>query len=91
MGAPPADPAKYDADHSRLPARTGAQVRELLPHSAGGHALQRIGQPGDGDGGREVHQQVHMARLAVELAEFGAEVRAHVPHDLLRPFRMAGG
>jgi hypothetical protein len=33
--------------------------------------------------GREVHQQVRVGSPRVELAEFRAEVRAHVPHDLL--------
>src|SRR5205809_4845636 len=33
-------------------------------------------EQGDGDGGREVHQQVDVICLAVELAELRAEVRA---------------
>jgi len=32
----------------------------------------------DGDGGREVHHQVDVLALAVELEEFGAEVRAYI-------------
>ena len=33
--------------------------------------------------GREVHQQVHVVRLAVKLGKLGLEVRAYRPHDLL--------
>jgi hypothetical protein len=28
---------------------------------------------------------VHVVRLGVEFLQFGLEVRAHVPHDLLKP------
>jgi hypothetical protein len=38
-----------------------------------------------------VHQQVHVAGLAVELGEFGLEVRAHRPHDLFRAGQVRSG
>ena len=37
--------------------------------------------------GREVHQQVEVIGFRVELAQ----VRAHVPHDLLHAFRVGRG
>ncbi len=66
------------------------QVREFLPQPAGGHPLEAVDQPGDGHGGREVHQQVDMLGFPVELGQLRAEVRAHVPHDLLHPLQVSG-
>jgi hypothetical protein len=63
------------------------QVREFLLQPAGGHALEAVDQAGDGDGGREVHQQVDVLGFPVGLGEFAAEVRALVSHDLLHALR----
>src|SRR5260370_25398731 len=56
---------------------------ELLSQPPGGDALKGADQAGQGNPGRVVHEQVDVVGLAVELAQFGAEVRAHVPHDFL--------
>ena len=55
------------------------------PGGAGGRtdALERVDQLGQGDLRREVHQQVDVVVLAVELDQLALEVRAHGPHDLL--------
>jgi hypothetical protein len=55
----------------------------LLPEPAGGDALEGAGEPGQGDLRRVVDEEAHVVGFAVELAEFRAEVRADVPHDLL--------
>jgi hypothetical protein len=57
----------------------------------GGHAFEAVDQAGDGDGGREVHQQVHMLGLAAELGQFRPKDCAHIPHDLLHPFQVPRG
>jgi len=67
------------------------EAGELLPHPPGRHALEGVDQPRQGDLGREVHQQVNVVRLAVELAELALEAGAHVPHDLLQPLKVASG
>lgn len=85
-GAPPHDPAKYDGDQKCPCILTRFDfARELLPQSPGGDALEAVDQPGDSNRRRVVHEKVHMVTLAVELRQFRAEVRAHVPHDLLAP------
>jgi hypothetical protein len=55
-----------------------------------GFALGAVDRAGDGDGGRDVHQQVDVPRCPVELGEFAAEVRAHVWHDLLHALQLPG-
>jgi len=40
--------------------------------------------------GREVHQQVDVLRFPVELGQLRADVRAHVPRDLLHPLQVSG-
>ena len=72
------------------PAVVLPQVRVFLPQPAGGHPVEAVDQPGDGHGGREVHQQVDMAGFPIALGQFRAEVRAHVPHYLLRPLQVSG-
>jgi hypothetical protein len=37
-------------------------------------AFQAVHEPGDGDGGREAHEQVDVVVLAVELDQLAAEV-----------------
>ena len=66
------------------------EVGEFLPQSAGRHALERVDEPGQRDGGREVHQQVDVVRFSVELGQVHAEVRAHRPHDFLAAFQVPG-
>src|SRR6266700_2322260 len=56
---------------------------ELLAQPASGDACEGADEAGQGDPGRVVHEQVHVIGFAVELAEFRAEVRADLPHDLL--------
>ena len=56
---------------------------ELLAEPAGGDALERVDQVGEGDGGREADHQVDVVVFAVELFERAAEVVADVGHDLL--------
>jgi hypothetical protein len=73
------------------PPVVAAQVRELLPHPAGGDALEGVHEPGQRHLGREVHQQVHVIGFPVELGKLAPEVRAHVPHDLLKPFQVPYG
>jgi hypothetical protein len=68
-----------------------AQAGELLPQPVGGHAFEAVDQAGDGDGGREVHQQVHKLGLAAELGQFRPKDCAHIPHDLLHPFQVPRG
>ena len=58
------------------------QVGELLAEPAGGDALEAVDQLGHGDLRREVHQQVDVVVLAVELHQLGFEVLADGPHDL---------
>ena len=58
-----------------------AQVSELFLNRREGTPLEAVDQAGYGYGGREFHQQAYVPGLAVELGRFGAEVRAHVPHD----------
>src|SRR5215472_6932323 len=72
------------------PPVVAAQAREFLPQPPRGHPFEAVDQPGDGDGGREVHQQVDMLGFPVELAEVCAEVRAYVPYDLLHPLQVSG-
>jgi hypothetical protein len=48
--------------------------------------FQRVDQAGWGDLGREVHQRVHVAGLAVELRRFALEAGAHVLSDLRHAF-----
>src|SRR5271166_952902 len=67
------------------------QVQEFLPRPPGGDALEGVDQPGDGNGGRKVDQQVDVVRLAVELGRFGPEVPAYVPQDLLRAIQEGCG
>src|SRR5690606_27951364 len=61
------------------------QVGELLAQPPGGDALEAVDQFGHGDLRREVHEQVDVVVLAVELHQFGLEVLTHGPHDLLAP------
>jgi putative transposase len=68
-----------------------AQVGELLPHPARRDSLEAVDKPGQGDLGRKVHEQVHVVVLAVELLQLALEVRAHVPHDLLKPLKVRPG
>jgi hypothetical protein len=77
---PPADPAKQAPT---IPPVVAGQVRGFLPHPAGGDARKAASQPGDRRRGREVHQGVGVVRFAVELGQFGPEVPARVPQDLL--------
>jgi hypothetical protein len=56
---------------------------ELLSQPAGGDALERADQAGQGNPGRVVHEQADVVGLAVDFARFGAEVCAYVPPDLL--------
>jgi Helix-turn-helix domain len=49
------------------------------------HTLQRVEQLGQGDLGREVHEQAGVIGLAVELGQFRLEVGADIPHDLFQP------
>jgi hypothetical protein len=50
--------------------------------------VKRIDELGDGDLGREVHQEVDVVVLAVELHQLTFEVHAHRPHDLLHTRQM---
>ncbi len=61
------------------------EVGELLTEASGGHALEGVHQPGHGDLRREVHEEVDVVVLAVELDQLGLEVLAHGPHDFLAP------
>jgi hypothetical protein len=71
IGAPPADPAKYDPGPQPLGTPVvPAQVGELLPEAAGGYAFEAVDEPGDRHGGREVHQQVDVVGFSVELRQF---------------------
>src|SRR5258708_3635102 len=64
---------------------------ELLPQPARGHTFEAVDQFRGRHLGREVHQQVHVARLAVELGQLGLEVRAHRPHDLFHALQVRDG
>ena len=55
------------------------QGGELLPHPAGGDTFKAVDEAGQRDLGREVDQQVNVVAFAVELGQFGLEVRADVP------------
>jgi hypothetical protein len=71
------------------PAVSGRAGPGTPAAACGGRVLQGIDRPGEGDGGRDVDQQVHTVCLAVDLAEFAADVRAYAPHDLLHPLHRA--
>ena len=58
------------------------EVGELLPQTAGGHALEAVDQLRHGDLGRVVDQRVHVVGLAGELDQLGLDVAADRPHDL---------
>jgi putative transposase len=73
------------------PPVVAVQVGRLLPHPWRGYALQRVHESRQRDLGREVHQQVDVVGLAVELGQFAFEVGAHVAHDLLRPLWVPPG
>ena len=60
-------------------------------HSLREDAVEASNQPGDRHRGRDVHQQVNVLGLAVELGQLGPEVRAHVPHDLLDAVQVPRG
>src|SRR5262244_939703 len=77
-------PTKWTRTTDAWPASNDGAGRELLSELAGGDALEQVDQPRDGDGGREVHQQMEVAAVAVELGQFRAEARTRVPHDLLQ-------
>src|SRR5690606_37592851 len=64
---------------------------ELLAEAPGGHALEGVHQLGHGDLRREVHEEVDVVVLAVELDQLGLEVLAHGPHDLLAPRQVPVG
>lgn len=49
------------------PPVVAAQAGEFLSQPAGRHVLEAVDQAGDGDGGREVHQQVDVPGFPVEL------------------------
>src|SRR5664279_5020803 len=83
-GAPPTDPAKSDPDQS-FDRRQYRAPNSGTPAASGGTTPLSGSSPG----GRsrpsgEVHQQVHVVVLAVELDQFNLEVAAHVPHHLLQ-------
>ena len=82
MGAPPADPAKYDPDHRRLPT-SGARAGQGTSAAACGRARLEAVDRWEMPQWAKVHQQVHMLGLAIELGQSAAEVRAYVAHDLL--------
>jgi putative transposase len=67
------------------------EVGELLPQSPRRYPFKAVDEPRDSYRRREVHQQVHVVRLAVELGQFAPEVRGYVAHDLLHPGQMRGG
>jgi hypothetical protein len=70
-----------------VPARATSLLNEfwvLLAESAGGDALEAVDQLGEGDLRREVHEQVDVVVLAVELHPFACEVGADDPHDFFR-------
>ena len=84
-GPPPHDPAKYDGDQKcpRVIARLILPVNSCRNRRA--ETPLRLGQPGDSNRRRVVREKVRMVTLGVELRQLRAEVRAHVPHDLLAP------
>ncbi len=53
------------------------------PVRRGGSAIRRTGE------GRDGRTPADMVRLAVELGQFAAQVRAHLPHGLLHPLQGA--
>jgi hypothetical protein len=61
------------------------QVWELLVQAARGYAFEAVDEFRQGDLGWEVHQQMYMVVLAVELDQFGVEVGAHRTHELFHP------
>jgi len=65
------------------------QFGELLAHPPGEHALERVDQLGQGNLGREVHWQVDVVGLAVELDQLALEVLTHRAEDLFNRFRWA--
>lgn len=65
------------------PQVSGQMPVELLSQVTGRYAFEAVDQPGQGGRRRIVHEEVDVVVLAVELAEFGAEVGAHICHDLL--------
>ena len=88
MGALPQGAGDVGPGPWLLGARVvAAQFRELLPQPAGGHALEVVYEARDGHGRQEVHRPVDVIRFPVELWQFRAEVRVHLPHDLLHALR----
>jgi hypothetical protein len=63
-----------------------AQAGEYLPQSAGRHAFEAVGKPGDSHGGRVVHRQVPMFGWPLNWAKFDAGICACIPRDLLYRF-----
>src|SRR5699024_11067057 len=67
------------------------QLGELPAHVPAGDALQGVDQPGECHLGRVDDQEVHVVGFAVELHQFGLEVGAHVPADLLQSGQVRAG
>ncbi|MDH6464419.1 hypothetical protein M2302_004618 [Micromonospora sp. A200] len=87
LGVPPrTDPAKYEADQSRL--LVANEIGKLLTHPPGRYALEAVNQPRQGHLGRVVDLQVHVFAFAVELDQLALEVGAHRPHHLLPPHQV---
>lgn len=55
----------------------------VLAHSARVDALEAVDQPGEGERRGVVEERVGVVGFVVDLARFGAEVLADLPHDLL--------
>jgi hypothetical protein len=91
MGAPPTERANRARTTAGWPASRGGAVAGTLPQPAGGHALGVVHEARNAHGRGEVHQQVDVAGVPVELPPLRAEVRAHVPHDLLHAFQVVRG
>ena len=60
------------------------QFGELPAHVPTGHAFEAVDEMGDGDLGREGHQQVHVVGFTVELHQFALEVGTHIAEDRLQ-------
>jgi hypothetical protein len=64
------------------------KVRELLSEQPRRDALERIHEAGDRDVRRILDQEMNMVFFAVDLAERGSEVPAHVLKDASHPFEV---
>jgi hypothetical protein len=58
---------------------------EFFAEVMGGDGFQPVDERGDREFGRVADEQADVVVFAVELAEFGAEPRAYIAHDLLAP------